>query len=265
MTVPGTSVALLALSWASPRTTEMAMRSWRRLGHPAIAQRLVWYQQIDDNCVQQARHHGFEAIGTSSNVGISAAYAALLERTKCDYACFLECDWILTARRPDDHFAAALELARTGTDVVRLRSRTRPGWPLNTIVVRGAEETQPQWTLETCYWMRRPDRRFPQISTTEIGSDSFFVTASSFASWTNNPHLAATPLLQSILERSGGQELEPAVNEWWAESDLTVAQGRGLFTHQRVDGPSARSGPVQRLKLNIKRAMPAAIYQALRR
>lgn len=260
----GRGVALLALSWASPRTTEAALTSWGRLTLPDIDQRLIWYQEIDGEAVRQAERHGFEAVGSPANIGIRGAYEALLERCGCAYACFLECDWVLTAMRPDRHLGAALELLDGSADLVRLRSRIRPGWPLNTITVRGREAANPEWLLESCYWSRRPDQRFPQISTAEVGGERFFVTTTMNASWTNNPHLASTGLLRSVVQRSPAGELEPAVNSWWGSSGLTVAQGRGLFTHERVDGPAAKSGILHRLELDVKRLVPGSMYQRLR-
>ncbi len=262
-------LALFALSWRSPQTTERALRSWSRLDRALVGERSIWYQGISDSDRQQAARYGFTALGSSDNVGLGEAYRQCLDRCSTEYATFLECDWVLTGHHPERHLRDALGLIAGGSvDVMRLRSRRRPGWPLNTVIARGRERDHPSWLLESAYWTLRPDKRFPgEIRRIFTSKEHWYLARSANAAWTNNPHMARSEFLRSVAERSGrkGAELEPEVNSWWGDSDLTVGQGRGLFTHERVDGPSELSTLRRKFVLNLKRTLPTGAYQALRR
>jgi hypothetical protein len=244
------------------------MASWRTLPAELIGERLVYYQEISSADRAQARRHGFDALGDGGNTGLGRAYLELVRACTTEYLIFLECDFRLTARSPAHHLKASLEILKRGdVDLVRMRSARRPGWPVNSIVLKGSELDHDSALLDSCYWYRQPAKLFPtQLTTVAARGDVFTVTSSRYAHWNTNPALIRRELLLRRLEACSSLEVvEQAMNVGWSEAGLVVGQGRGLFTHRRVDGPAARSTPVRRLALQVKRLMPATIYAFARR
>ena len=185
---------------------------------------------------------GCQVIGSGENIGIGPAYRALVEAATTEFILFLECDWRLTGDSPVEHVEAALSLIRRGSaDVVRLRSRTRPGWPVNETQFQNRELSYPRWLLGSALYEPRPERLFPGLIRDEEG---WLLASSQYANWTNNPHLARRSfVVDHVLPWCGeaGIQLEGLIDEYWDNGGFKVAQGRGLFTHERLDGPRFRA------------------------
>jgi hypothetical protein len=262
------SVGLLCLSWSSPETTERSMASWSQFPAELIHERLVFYQEISSADRSQALRHRFDVVGGHGNIGLGRAMLELVRASTTEFVMFLECDYRLTARRPGHHLAASLDiLERADAHLVRMRSATRPGWPVNSIVLKGSELDHDSALLDSCYWYREPSKVFPrQLTTVVAKGDIFTISASKYAHWNTNPALIRRDLLLQRLESCATLEVvEQSMNIGWSEAGLVVGQGRGLFTHHRVDGPAARSTPVRRLSLQVKCMMPAPAYAYVRR
>lgn len=262
------SIELIAVSWRSPRTIERSAASWQKLGTSLVQGRRIWFQEINESDYLLAAGRGCVAVGSTQNVGLGAAFVELVRSSEAEYLLFLECDWLLTGKNPNDHLRAAVQLIQSGgADVVRLRSIRRPGWPVNSIVLKGRELDSPEHLLQSCFWRRRPDRTFPSsIERVERCGEAWYIAEAACASWTNNAFIAKRSLLSRVVERSetSGLPLEAAINEWWPRESSRVAQGRGLFSHRRWDGPSASFSLKKEFMLEAKLRLPASIYQALR-
>jgi hypothetical protein len=237
---------LAALSWASPRTTARSLTSWAPLARSDLcAQRLIYFQErtpLDDRL---AAEHGFEPFGDDENIGIGPAYRRLIDRATADHFLYLECDWkALDPRGAVHHVAAAQRVLDDGIAVVRLRSRRRPGWPVNPSTMQNRELEYPYWLLEMAFWEPRPDEVYPSlISRRRIAGEDWLVAKARFAGWTNNPHLARTAFLRTNVRPftfGTGRELEGLIDRYWEQLEIDVAQGDGAFTHARVDGPGYR-------------------------
>jgi hypothetical protein len=158
-------------------------------------------------------------------------------------------------------------LKRGDADLIRMWSASRPGWPVNSIILKGSELDHDSALLDSCYWYRQPAKVFPaQLSNVVARGEVFTITSSRYAHWNTNPALIRRELVLRQLEACNSLDVvEQAMNVGWSEAGLVVGQGRGLFTHRRVDGPAAKSTPVRRLSLQAKRMAPATAYAYARR
>ncbi len=239
-----TGFTLAALSWSSPRTLERCLSSWAPLAaHPLCQQRLIWFQERTDADSALATSHGFEALGSDENIGVGPAYRQLLDRARASNLLFLEDDWRLhRPRQVDAHINAAVQVLRQrAASIVRLRSRRRPGWPVNPSQIQNREMEYPYWLLDCAFWEPHPEALFPeQIVSQSIASENWLLARAPYAGWTNNPHLAPLDFLQTHVRPYTfgiGKHFEGLIDEDWRRLSITVAQGAGLFTHDRRDGP----------------------------
>jgi hypothetical protein len=251
MTLPSFTIA--ALSWASPATTARSLASWAPLYNSgACAERLIYFQERTELETALARQHSFEPLGDSQNVGIAPAYRKMLDRAQGSHFIFLECDWRLVhASRAARHARAALDLIESQeAAVVRLRSRTRPGWPVNPSQLQNKELTYPYWLLDSTFWEPHPERIFPNhLRRLEVGGEDWVLAPARYAGWTNNPHVARVDWLVEHVRpftRESGKVFEGVIDAHWRELPVDVAQGRGLFTHSRIDGPGFYRQPLHR-------------------
>lgn len=238
---------LAALSWRSPRTITQSLASWDVLATTrSCVQRLAYVQEQDTADVQAVRRHGFEAVGDANNIGIGPAYRELLDRATGEFFVFLECDWRLTRHR--DAVAhlqrAAWLIQQDEVQLVRLRSRRRPGWPINPSQLQNRELAHPYWLLDMSLWEPRPERIYPEhLTRLDALGERWVVAAAQHAGWTNNPHIARTDWLREHVRpftTGPGTAFEGLIDAHWSSLPIRVAQGRGLFTHDRVDGPGHR-------------------------
>ena len=165
----------------------------------------------------------------------------LLEASTQEYSLFLECDWRLVSHRSRSILTDAMAILERGSaDVIRLRSRSNPGNPLWFLEHQNHELDHPASVLDSVYWERHPDRIFEQVTRLDDLRHSWYCAPAAYAGWTNNPHLARTDWLRDVLgpfSDAGGIGLEHTIEAWWASQPYRVAQGPGLFTHDRRDGP----------------------------
>ena len=264
MTAPFT---IAALSWASPATTARCLASWRPLsGAEACGQRLIYFQERTEHDSRLARSHGFEPLGDANNIGIGPAYRAMLDQAICPYLIFLECDWRLTHRdHALSHVRAAINvIASEQAALVRLRSRARPGWPVNPSQLQNKELTYPYWLLDSAYWEPRPERIFPeQLRRTEHAGEDWILAPARYAGWTNNPHVVGVEWLEKHVRPfmgGTGKAFEGLIDDYWKTLPIHVAQGRGLFTHTRIDGPGFYERPLRHrvgypLRLRLRRRL----------
>jgi len=211
--------------------------------HPHCRQRLIWFQEQTEADVALAERHGFVALGSTENIGIGPAYRHLIDMAREPNFLFLEDDWRLhRPSRAHAHIDAAGQLLEQGVaSLVRLRSRRRPGWPVNPSQLQNRELEYPYWLLDSAFWEPHPEVLFPQqIASTRLASEGWLLAPARFAGWTNNPHLAPVAFLREVVRpHTFGTErqFEGVIDEDWKRLPIKVAQGDGLFTHARIDGP----------------------------
>lgn len=225
------------LSWHSPKTLENTLESYKRYDLPIYdAQRVIYFQNIGTADRTLARKYGYEAIGSEENVGIAEGYRRLVAYATGELFLFLENDWELI-KRPAAMLADARYLISSNqADVVKLRDRWNPGNPLWSKQFENHEWDSPQHLLDCIHWNMTPDTSFKEISRVEVYDRSWYTTTSKNANWSNNPHMAKTQWLKdNILPHLGNFDIEKNIQEWWQQQEFRVAQGDGLFMHNRID------------------------------
>lgn len=223
-------MTIAVLSLGAERTLENSLSSYSRFGLCNYdTECIVLLQNGTKDQQSICYHYGFKPITIPVNLGIAQGYRRLLEEATGKFFLFLENDWELL-RNPLEQLLEAKELIQDGVDVVRFRDRENPGNPLWTRQFKDREYERKTHMLDSIHWTD-PDR-FKEID--RVGN--FYVTSSMYANWTNNPHMAKTSfLIENILPRLGSGDLERDIQSWWEVQDFMVAQGEGLFTHNRLD------------------------------
>jgi hypothetical protein len=240
------------ISWGAEKTLRNTLGSYYNYGLKA-EQKIIILQEGTKEQEHIVRDFGFTPITLLSNVGIARAYKYLLDATTQPHFLFLENDWELI-EMPFVQIDHGQQLLRTGaSDFIRYRHRTNPGNPLWTRQFENQEHVRPSHLLDSIHWTN-PDK-FIEVTShkfeywevnpitlteedTEVARKTsvWYTTTSQYANWTNNPHMANTSFLkQNVYPRLGNKDLEADIQGWWEQSYFRVAQGDGLFTHNRLD------------------------------
>jgi hypothetical protein len=224
------------LSWESHRTLQQTLESYKKFELDIIcSKKIIYFQNISNKDIRIAKNFGYEYFGTKENVGIAVGFKNLINSIKDDYVLFLENDWRLL-EDPKLILTDAIALVNLGdADVVKLRSRCNPGIPLWSKYIKGKEREHQSYLLECIHWNENPDIAFSEIKKIVL-KKQWYVATSKNANWSNNPFIAKIDWLKNvILPKSGIGDIERDIQFWWEKQDFKVAQGDGLFTHDRID------------------------------
>jgi len=239
----GLTIAML--SWGAEKTLQHTLESYAY--HDLRAeQKIILLQEGTPMQESMARYYGFTPHSYPINIGIANGYRALLDLAEHEHFLFLENDWELL-ENPIGQINMGLYLLKVGdVDLIRLRSRKTPGWPLWTKQFEGQEHLRKTHLLDAIHWTELT--RFPEITRVQVEAHvqederwrvkSFwwYIASSKYANWTNNPHMARTDfLLREVAPRFGTKDGEVDIQSWWEQQDFKVAQSEGLFTHNRLD------------------------------
>lgn len=225
-----TEITLGILSWGATKTLVNTLNSLATYKLDSYAnEKIIFFQQISKIDINIAQEYGYQYLGAPVNLGIAGGYKKLLSAATKPLFLFLENDWELLSR-PHEHLDEAKMLLDTNTiDVVRLRHRKQPGNPLWTRQFEGNELLRPTHLLDSVHWTDAD--RFDGIWRYK----DWFCAFSKNANWTNNPTLAKVDFLKEhIAPHIGGSNIEADLQSWWEQQDFMVAQGEGLFTHNRI-------------------------------
>jgi hypothetical protein len=226
------------LSWGSHQTLKNTLESYDKYDLPVYDQeRVIFFQQISDADIKIADRFGYKWIGAETNVGIAEGYRRLVEYATGTLFLFLENDWELIAKPASSLSDARFLISTNQADVVKLRHRWNPGNPLWSRQFKDRELDSPTHLLECIHWQFKPEVLFPeQIKEVDIYERAWYTTTSKNANWSNNPHMAKTQWLKdNILPQLGTGDIERSMQSWWEQQDFKVAQGDGMFTHNRLD------------------------------
>lgn len=231
-------MTIAILSYKSHNTLIQTLHSYQYWNLPHYDNdRVIFFQEISDEDKKIAKKYGYIAIGSKENMGIAEGYKRLVEFSTGEFFLFLENDWRLL-ENPAASLTDARFLISTGqADIVRLRHRKTPGWPLWTKQFEGNEMQRPTHLLDCVHWQDTPASLFPDyINLTTSYNRVWYTATSKNANWTNNPHLARTAFIrENVIPHLGNNDLEKNIQPWWEQQDFKVAQGDGLFTHDRID------------------------------
>lgn len=247
---PGLTGAVL--TWKSPATLRSTLTSYRKRGLDRLLdQRLVLVQEGGPREISIAEEFGWTAIAPSENLGIGGGYQRLLNECDTSHFLFLECDWKLSGD-PASQITASVDLIDRGcAAVVRLRSTTRPGFPLGVLRIQNREQLHPDWLIESVFYEPQPWRVFPRhIQAHDHKAVRFALARPVNAGWSNNPHLARTEYLRALLAQDSAHStnIENAVTAGSYGDGVLIAHAPGIFTHARLDGPAIN---VRGLKYNF--------------
>ena len=244
------------LSWAAEKTLENTLISYRKRDLQKLdSQNIIFLQEGTKDQEYMCRYYGFEPIVSPFNVGIARAYQELLDASTGEFFLFLENDWkLLENPYPQILFGRNL-LTADKCDIIRYRHRENPGNPLWTRQFEGREYDRPTHLLDSIHWTN--PLKFPEIYEETLDYflidrlgyfeaeegilpvdhvvTRFYITSSKNANWTNNPHMAKTSFLKEHVYPRISGNLEGSLQSWWEKQDFKVAQGEGLFTHERID------------------------------
>ncbi len=233
-------ISICILSWNSTKTLENTLKSYKKNGLLEISDDVtILFQEVTDIDVRLAKKYGVKHIGCQENIGIGKGIIMLFENAKYENVLFLENDWELVEKQETTfkEISKALDLLNEGYDVVRFRSRKKPGYPLYSLAYKGKElEYFDDWhqvtsphLLESLHWLD-PAKEFPDKIQKQ---GDFFVTTSRWANWTNNPFLVKKSFYLTTLTPFAGEgvHFEKNIAPWWVKQNFKIAQGEGLFMH----------------------------------
>lgn len=233
-------ISICILSWNNVKTLENTLKSYKKFGLLEMSEDIVvLFQEASEQDQKLAANYKLKTILLKENIGIGKAIEMLAENAKYENILFLENDWELIENKSTTfhQLKTGLEFLNKNYDVIRYRSRKKPGHPLHSLKHKGNELdyfddwhncTSPH-LLESLHWLD-PATEFPD----KIQKDGdFFVTTSRWANWTNNPFLVKKDfLLEKILSFAGESvSFERNIAEWWTKQNFKIAQGEGLFMH----------------------------------
>lgn len=255
-------ITIAILCWKSPETITNTLRSYKDNGLFEMVKSMIYIQEISDKYRDIAKDHGVETIlGNEENVGMVRAFVEMIEATQTKYFIFAECDFELVHDRDttDRVLKETLRLMEEeGVDLVRLRDKENPGEPLGSkdmIPVKGDElqnykfEANYPFKLETVMFLNNPEKAFPGLFTiVDYGSRWYTCDANKCAPWSNNIFITTVKFLKDrvvplLAERPGvnangkNDDLFTKLESYLMGHlrDYKVAQGPGLFTHNRLD------------------------------
>lgn len=228
------------LAWKSGKTLHNTLRSYQRNGLLELCDDItILFQEASEEDARLARRFGIPHIGLKENIGIGRGIEMLAKNAKYDHFLFLEHDWELVENKDktERQLNEGLELLSKGFDVVKYRSRSKPGIPLYSSAYKGRElDYYDDWhkvtsphLLESLHWLD-PAEAFPDKITKR---GAFFTTTSRWANWSNNPFLIHKNFyLEKLVPFSGeGVHFEKNIAPWWVQQQFKIAQGEGLFMH----------------------------------
>ncbi|SDL86230.1 glycosyltransferase family 2 protein [Chryseobacterium taihuense] len=232
--------SICILSWNNLISLENTLKSYKKNGLLDLSDDIiVLIQDASAKEIELAKKYKIKYIALDENIGIGKGFMKLAENALYESILFLENDWQLVEEKNIVHLRlnSGLELLKKGYDIVRYRSRTKPGHPLYSIAFKGRElDYYDDWhkctsphLLESLYWLD-PALEFPDKIQKE---GEYFITTSRWANWTNNPFLIKKEFYLKTMKQFSGTStsLEKNIASWWSKQNFKIAQGEGLFMH----------------------------------
>lgn len=266
------NISLGILSWRGEHSLYNALESYRKENFFSLFDEVVLFlpeQRPEETML--AQNYPVKIIGHSENLGILGGFKALAQSLSSKNILLVEndCPLICSHQAAQDqiHFAYDL-LQKQQADIVRLRSRSKPGqdWGVN----RKYRAYYPskdagQWEHILKFFKRllRPQKaqrlkalslyenpqeaaEFSDIIRYNKNQDCYFVSSQNMP-WTNQSIMVQRDFfLEKIIafaekaptkrRVNGFKNLEIEMNSpYWRRSDFTIAIPQGIFTHHRVD------------------------------
>ena len=276
MEKPKLQISVGILSFKAPRTIDATLTQYGDfLNH--FAEAWVFFQEFSDADRAIAQKHGIGYVGRFNNIGIQGGIRWVVENLKSEYVLFLENYFQLSCGMGEalEAIGQALALLQSrDIDIMRLRSRFRPGEPFNDVekytrihkpksihpdfkdfhkiqkTSRFAKYIHPykarKLSARALYIEEFPEQVSPFVRKGENKSEGIYIVDSEGLPWTNNPVLTTRALFLKLLDyadahpssRTVGsmQDFEKPLNcRWWRKKHFKIGVGEGIFTHNRLD------------------------------
>jgi len=208
---------------------------------------VIFFQEFTPEDKEIADYFNLKYIASKENVGIGQAFLKLATNAKHDNILLLEHDWQLVTEGAivDSRLESGLKLLDCGYDCIRYRHRNMPGYPHFSERNYSSPEKALAYhdpeidlsyphLLDSIHWIQHPDKTFaPKIGIQIILDETYYVTTSRYANYTNNPCLYNKDFFIKTIKPFIGKgiELEGKISYWWARQNFNVAHGEGLFFH----------------------------------
>ena len=249
-------ITMHMLCWKSPRTVKNTLESYKKGNLLSLVNTNIYFQERNDASNALAAEYGITSVmGTGENVGILRALIDMINATATPYFMFAECDFELVEdeKAVSDVLNDAMKLIREkSVNVVRLIHRKKPG-PVYSLHQKDSSshfEKGFSYKLETLHVLDTPETMFPGALTIVEGGGfnrKWYVCSFIHNIWSNQIFLADMKFMKEtilpLLEKSknankyNGAEklLDAECNATGALKDGLIAQGDGLFTHNRLN------------------------------
>jgi len=238
------NLSILILSWKSHKTLINTLESYKKNGLLDLAkQKIIYFQEISKKDRKIASQYDLECIGNSKNIGIGYGLYELACKATSKHILFLENDWelICPENETNNKLLAGMKILENNrADVIRYRHRQYYGPPNHALQFEGKELSVPYCLMESLYWLKDPELKFPDyIKKDQMDSEYFYIASSKNANFTNNPTMYIREFYVNLMKPFLKEKFEPesAIQKWWEKQGYIIAQGEGLFCHNRLDRP----------------------------
>jgi hypothetical protein len=263
------------LSYKALKTLAATLENYKRHGLFDIVEKVVvFFNGASEEDEKVALQYGLEYRTNTNNLGIKGGMRWEAETLDAPWILHVEndCPMITDKETACRDLRFALSLLQTRqADVVRMRSRFTPGeafcdvekytkmYRVTEIDPRFAEPekiNKPEtWKRlfrpvkarimsgRSLYIEKNPDILFP--NDIKKVADDWYVADSATTDWTNQSILLGRDFYLRVLDYAdanpartinGKHDLEkPLSRRWWRRQHFKIAQGSGIFTHQRLD------------------------------
>lgn len=250
------------LCWKNYETFRAALSTYAEAGlFELFGEKLIWFQEIDDEARALGAEFGLPVSGSSQNRGILGGFQSLAGAMQSEVLVLLEND--LPLIEPVEEARQQLETAfravRSGeVQVFRLRHTEFPGQKFETLgkyrryhgdgltpalrrIVRPAKAKRLAGTA--IYDSAEAAEKFPTLI--RKMPDGWHKVSAACLPWTNQSIMVRRDFfLDVIIAQAAANPSSRSVNgfpdiekEWnsprWRNSGWTIGAGKGLFTHER--------------------------------
>ena len=270
-------ISLGILSWHAHETLRRTLSSYGAL-LPLVDEKVIYFNEINDSDRALAAEYGFEARGTTENLGILGGTRALVASLTGDLVICCQNDnpvfvtpVVLAARLADAQKALTEERVRW----VRLRNRFAMGFSDRPKHLRywgdsfGARLRRIFRPWKACYLRGRavdavesPEKLFPTVFSR---AGSLFISSSKWVNYSDQPFMTHRHFALDLLTwaeahadkyhlLNGHSVPEIVLNSsgYWCRHNFPVAVSEGIFEHARWDDSFRADNPNFNRKLVTK-------------
>ena len=244
------------LSWKDCKTILNTLESYKKNGLLDLVNVIVYFQEIGEPEKEIAKKYNVSYLGTDKNIGIQLALLELIHNTKTSYFIHAESDFELiydedTVKKVLNESIKLLE--HDHVDVVKLTDiensglfYTRDAW--NNEYKNGLKNPKDfVWKLDALSYVENPEATFPNVYNIINYNYKWYLCTTKDNKWSNNIYIAKTEFMKSTIipiiqsnksDLDDYMNFEIAMDKYLETHSFTIARGKGLFTHNRLDRDS---------------------------